>query len=321
MDATSLQPPMVPRLKGFVMALAGASLWGLSGTVAQLLFEQEGVRPGWLVTVRMIVSGVLLLILGCARGNGRQVWSVWSHREDRVQLLIFGIIGMLGVQYTYFAAIETGNAATATLLQYLGPAFITLWLAIRSRRMPGVSEFLALGLALVGTFFLVTNGSLNKISISGSAVAWGLTSAVTAAFYTLYPVGLLQRWGALVIVGWGMVIGGTGLALVNPPWQIAGQHWSLHFGLLVSFVIVFGTLIPFYLFLDSLRYIKPAEASLLASAEPLTAAAASVVWLNVPFGLVQGIGGLCIISTVTMLSLRSNDRENGPTSRTMEMEG
>ncbi len=32
---------------------------------------------------------------------------------------------MLGVQYTYFAAIEYGNAAVATVLQYLGPAIIT----------------------------------------------------------------------------------------------------------------------------------------------------------------------------------------------------
>ena len=66
--------------------------------------------------------------------------------------------------------------------------------------------------------------------------------------------------------------------------------------LFVLFVILFGTLIPFFLYLESLRYIRPTETSLLASAEPLTAAVAAVLWLKVPFGLPEWVGALCIAS-------------------------
>lgn len=44
--------------KGLVMVLVGATLWGLSGTVAQRLFQDEGFTPGWLVTMRLLVSGI-----------------------------------------------------------------------------------------------------------------------------------------------------------------------------------------------------------------------------------------------------------------------
>lgn len=292
------------RYRGLAMVLVGATLWGLSGTVAQRLFQDEGFTPGWLVTMRLLISGILLLILGGFRKNFNQVFAVWNAPKDRIRLVIFGIIGMLGVQYTYFAAIQTGNAATATLLQYLAPFFIMVYLAIKYNRIPSFQEFLALGFALLGTFLLVTNGSIHQLSVSSVSIAWGLSSAIALAFYTLYPSGLLQRWGSEVIIGWGMIIGGIALCPIASPWQIQGQHWSVITGLLVSFVIVFGTSIAFYLYIDSLRYITPTEASLLASAEPLSAVAASVIWLRLPLSLFEGIGGLCIVSTVLMLSLR-----------------
>jgi drug/metabolite transporter (DMT)-like permease len=296
------------RYKGLVMVLVGATLWGLSGTVAQRLFQDEGFTPGWLVTMRLLISGMLLLITGCLRKSSNQVFAVWNDRKDRIRLVFFGIVGMLGVQYTYFVAIQTGNAATATLLQYQAPLFIMVYSAIKYNRIPNFQEFIALGFALLGTFLLVTNGSIQQLSVSSASIAWGLSSAIALAFYTLYPSGLLQRWGSEVIIGWGMIIGGIALCPIASPWQIQGQHWSVITGLLVSFVIVFGTAIAFYLYIDSLRYITPTEASLLASAEPLSAVAASVIWLRLPLSLFEGIGGLCIVSTVLMLSLRPKNQ-------------
>jgi len=213
------------------------------------------------------------------------------------------------VQYTYFAAIKEGNAAIATLLQYLAPAMIVLYLALRWRKNPSARDMMAVFLALLGTFLLVTDGSLDELNVPGTAVVWGIASAVALAFYTLYPVGLLQRWGATVTIGWGMLLGGMGLSLFNPPWQMEGQIWSFSTPFFVAFIILFGTLAAFYLYLDSLRYISPSEASVIACVEPLTAAAASVVWLNVPLGVYGAIGGLCILAAVVILSLRKQRRE------------
>jgi drug/metabolite transporter (DMT)-like permease len=48
----------------------------------------------------------------------QNVWKIWGNKNDSFSLIFFSILGMLGVQYTYFAAIKYGNAATATILQY-----------------------------------------------------------------------------------------------------------------------------------------------------------------------------------------------------------
>lgn len=307
------------RYKGFLMVLIAAVLWGLSGTVAQHLFHNAGFQHGWLVMVRLVISGVLLLSVISFSSAQESVWRVWKS-SDRWQLVIFGLAGMLGVQYTYFAAIEAGNAATATLLQYLGPVLLTCYIALRLLRMPSGLELAAVSLSLLGTFFLVTGGNPGSLTISQKALFWGLLSAACLAFYTLYPTRLLKRWGAAVTVGWGMVIGGVGLGLIVPPWQVDGQQWNWESFLFVLFVILFGTLVPFYLYLASLSYIRPGETALLASAEPLTAAVAAVLWLDVPFGPFEWIGSICIMGTVVVLSRQKEQKEGNVTVTADSME-
>ncbi|MGZ4135417.1 MAG: EamA family transporter [Tumebacillaceae bacterium] len=291
------------KYKGYGMAVIGASLWGISGTVAQTLFHDYGFTSGWLVPVRMFLSGLLLLLLTKVRTKER-LTAVWSDRKSALQLLLFSAVGMLGVQYTYFACIQAGNAATATLLQFLGPMMIMVYLAIRMKRIPSKREISALLFAFLGVFLLVTNGSTSTLSIAPTALFWGLLSATTAAFYTLQPKPMLEKWGSGLVIGWGMLVGSVVLALFTQPWSTTGLVWTPNSIFSVIFVILLGTLVPFFLFLDSLRFITATEASLLASAEPLVAVIASVMWLHIPMHLFEGIGAFCIIATVLLLSMQ-----------------
>ena len=291
------------RMKGILMVLSGAVLWGLSGTAAQVLFQYDGFSPAWLVTIRMIASGLLLLLLVISRSSFTHIIAVWRNWRDAVRVVLFGVFGLLGVQYTYFASIADGNAATATLLQYLGPVLITVYLAMKRRRMPNVWEFAAVFLALLGTFLLVTDGQWRGFSVPAVSVAWGLLSALALAFYTLYPNGLLQRHGPATIVGWSMLVGGFAMACKSQPWHFVG-HGSSDAWWLVGFVVVFGTLLAFYLYISSLKYISPSETSLLACAEPLSSAVVAMVFLNVRLGMPALFGGLCILVTVALLALK-----------------
>ena len=51
------------RLQGIVLAIIGASLWGLGGTVSDFLFQQKNIDINWYVTARLLISGVFLLII------------------------------------------------------------------------------------------------------------------------------------------------------------------------------------------------------------------------------------------------------------------
>jgi drug/metabolite transporter (DMT)-like permease len=306
---------LTSRMKGIFLVLLGAGLWGVSGTVVQVLFHSYQFTPEWLVVIRLWMSSLILLAF-CYIKDRKALWEIWKVREDRWRLLWFGIFGMLGVQYTFFATIAAGNAATATLLQYLGPAFVTIYVAFEQKRLPTIRQWAAILLALLGTFFLVSKGDPGKITISQGVLFWGLGSALTAAFYTIQPVKLLKKWGAPLVVGWGMLIGGIGFSFLQPPWQMEGEITGFTI-LLIVFVIVFGTVIAFYSFLESLQYLSPEESSVLACAEPLSSAIISVTLLHVPFGVTDWIGAACIISTIFLLSVKTESIEEKKLSRSM----
>jgi drug/metabolite transporter (DMT)-like permease len=289
-----------PRAKGIILVVIAATLWGVSGTVAQYLFQQQGFSTSWLVVTRLIFSGVGLLFFSYSVGK-QDIWSIWKSKQDILRLIIFGVLGMFGVQYTYFAAIEHGNAATATVLQYLAPVIIAGFLSIRGKKLPSKHEGVAILFALLGTYLLVTKGNIHSLSISLPAFFWGILSAFALAFYTLYPKDLLSKWGSLITVGWGMTVGGIGFSFIHPPWVFQGS-WSLTSFVSVVFVVIFGTLIAFFCYMESLKYIQASEASLLACVEPLSAAFLAVAWLQVSFGPAEWIGSFLIIATIFILS-------------------
>ena len=282
---------------GFVYALAGATLFGVGGTFAQFLFQQRGVNTEWLVIMRLLFAGPALLVIAVA--GGKRIFAIW--RSDAVPLLLFGLLGMMPVQYTYFAAIQASNTATATVLQFTAPAMVAVWLALAGRRLPDARALAAIALAMLGTYFLVTHGVLGALSISPPALFWGLASAVAAAFNSIQPSALLKKHGAALVAGWGMVIGGVALSLFHAPWKIEGR-WDMTAGIFLAFILVMGTLAAFYLFNRALALIGAQKTILLTCAEPLSAAVLAVWWLGVAWGAMDWLGTACILVTIVLLA-------------------
>ena len=48
-------------MRGMSIALIGGIFWGLAGVFGQFLFEYKGTNARWLVSVRLVIAGILLL--------------------------------------------------------------------------------------------------------------------------------------------------------------------------------------------------------------------------------------------------------------------
>lgn len=169
------------RWKGIILVLLAAIFWGGAGTLTQYLFQQKGFSIEWLVDVRLLLAGFLLLLFNYRKEHER-IWSIWKNKYDVFSIVLFSIVGMLAVQYTYFAAIKHGNAATATVLQYLSPVIIIVFVVCRNRMFPKWNEGISVLLAVMGTILLVTHGQFTQLSVTGQALFWGIASAFALAF-------------------------------------------------------------------------------------------------------------------------------------------
>ncbi len=289
--------------KGLLMAAVGAAMWGGSGVAGQYLLQDCGFTTEWLVVTRMLLAGTILLFLDVFFYRS-DILAVWKDRQDAKEMIAFALVGMLMVQYTYFASIKHGNAAAATVLQYLMPIIIVCYKTISTRKLPKALELFCVSLAVLGTFLLVTHCNLETMSIPAVAVVWGLLSAASAAFYTVQPKRLIQKWRATLVIGWGMLIGGIVLACICPPWKFTG-HWNAAAAMIYAYIIIFGTVVAFGCYLGSLKYIQPTEASILGSVEPLSAIALSVLLLHIPFEIMDALGSALILCSVFLLARKS----------------
>lgn len=285
---------------GVLLTLAGGVLWGFSGACGQFLFTQKAVVSTWLVPVRLLTAGILM-VLFLFLTEGKRALAVWKNKRNAVELLVFGIFGMSACQFTYFTAIQHSNAGTATVLQYIGPAFVVLWICVRGGRRPRPIECIALVLALTGAYLLATHGSPDTLALSPKGLAWGLTSAVTLAIYTLTPMRLLKTFTSIEIVGWGMLIGGILLCAVFRPWEVAV---TFDLGLLggMTGVILCGTILAFPLYFSGLKRIGPGKGSMISAIEPVAAAVFGVVWLGNAMTVHDIIGFVCILTMVVLLA-------------------
>jgi len=300
------------RTLGFLLVILGASFWGIGGTVAQRLFQQEQIAVGWLVSSRLLLSGLLLIGIYKITHRHGSIFVMWRTKQNAFRQLLFSLLGMLAVQYTYMMSIAIGNSAVATLLQYLAPMFIMAYYFLSKQSPLTKQDGIAVTLTLVGTFLLLTNGSISTLSVPFMAICWGILSGLAVAFYTLYAVPLLQQFHSLLVVGWSMIIGGTFMSFFHQPWAIDVSTWTFSTVAYFLFIVIFGTMLAFWFYIASLHYLSPKESSLLGSLEPLMAVITSVWWLKISFGGYQFIGTVLILLMILYLTVFQKNQSEMP---------
>jgi len=290
------------RLKGIIFIVTGSMLWGATGPLMEWLLSHTPLTVSFMLTIRLTVAGILLLTYLLL--TGKDIFGIWQQKLWSRQLIIFGIAGMLGVQFAFVAAINASNAVLATLLQFLAPIFVVAYVSLSLKKWPPKYQVLGIIGTLIGLFLLLTNASFDALLVSNKALLWGVAVGLTFAFYTLYPARLMKEWNVLLVVGWGMLIGGGTLGIIGRAWQSNLWHVFTDIkivGLMLA-LIFFGT-VAFVLFLSSMRYITAVETSVLSSIEPLTAIAISVIVFGTTLGFWQLVGVFVMLVCVTWLSV------------------
>lgn len=292
---------MLGKFKGIIYATLGASFFGLSSIIAGILFERCNLNPEWLVTVRMFVSGFILL--GALIVCKKDVMGIWKSRTSALTIIIFGIFGVLLAQTSFVLSIYYGNPAIATVLQSLGPSIIIIFLAIRNNSLPRRIDIIAIILSLLGIFLLVTNGNLGELSFSTLAVIWGICSAFGVCTYTLIPYSLIKEHSPILVAAWGLLIGGVISNIFGLMTDIPENFTGVDI-MLVIIIIVVGTLLAYSFYISSLNYAEPHVVGMLSMIEPVVAILISILFLNVSFQKFQSLGIVLVFTALILINFK-----------------
>lgn len=286
---------------GTFLTIAGGILWGISGVCGQFLFQSKDVTASWLVPLRLVTAGFLLLCYYLIRDKGK-AFDIWKTKRNKIDIIIYGLAGMMLCQYSYFQTIEWSNAGTATVIQYLGPALIVVWVCLQTKRLPEKKEVLGVILAVTGIFLIATHGNPTTLALSQKALIMGLISAVSVVIYTVKPARMQAEFDTPLILAWGMLIGGTALTIAFRPWNnkviFDGETFTA-----LTFIILFGTMAGFSMYMTGVKMIGSVKASLYSCVEPVASMVLTAVWMKVSFTTPDLIGTVFVIATIIILAL------------------
>jgi drug/metabolite transporter (DMT)-like permease len=308
---------------GYVLVLSAVALWSVNAAVAKVIVDSAGLSPLRLAEVRATGAAVLLFAAVALLRPG----SLRLSFREGVFLVAFGIAGLAFVHLFYFVAISHLDIGIALVIQYLSPVLVALWARFFVREPVRRRLWVALALSLIGLSLVVeiwTGGGLDGVGFGAS-----IGAAFSYAFYILMAEHRLQRGrDAYSLLGWGFVFAAFFWAVAQPWWtfpsgivtndvSLLGRlaEVELPAWLLIGYIVVLGTIVPFLLMISALHHIPATRATVIAMAEPVLAGLVAYAWLREDLGGAQIAGGILVLAGIV---LAQTARAVRPTSQTSQ---
>ncbi|PFA63187.1 EamA family transporter [Bacillus sp. AFS015802] len=288
------------KFAGIGLVILAAICWGISGGIADILMDK-----GWDPLVISFYRGGVGLICFF-------VWFLLRFRQNRgisVRLFLWAVFAGVGVagNFTfYFLSIQASSVAVAATLMYTAPVFVLL-MSFLFRIEP--STWFKWG-CITGVLFgiILLTGAYNIESISGSffGVAAGLAAGLSYAlfifgFKNASSTGNPQTTLTIAFFSFCLI-----LFLFTDKGEAAAVLASSDIGWFLLLGIL-GAGLSFILYVTGIRWTTPANASMVAMVEPVTASLFGVLVLGDHLTPIQIIGMVIILMTVSVLSVKKSD--------------
>ena len=284
---------------GVVLVMLAAICWGISGVIADILMTK-----GWSPVVVSFYRGVIGLLFF-------SVWFLLHFKKNWIvspRLYMWSSLAGLGVagNFTfYFLSIQASSVAVAATLMYTAPVFVLITsFLLRLERSTWFKWFSIVGV-LLGIVLLTGAYNTDSISVSFIGAATGLASAVSYALFIFAfkqasAIGKPQLTLTIAFLSFCLILfllidhQEATTVLTSPD-----VSWFLLLGIV-------GAGLSFVLYLVGIRSTTAATASMVAMVEPVTASLLGVMLLGDDLAIIQVLGMVIILSTITLLSVKQS---------------
>jgi drug/metabolite transporter (DMT)-like permease len=225
--------------------------------------------------------------------------------SDLPYFALLGAIGLVANQGLYYLALTQVSVGYALMLQYLSPIFLMAYGVSSKTERLTAGKLVSAALALSGVALMLIGqpGGLGKISWMGSLCAVG--SGIGFAFYTAYGKHGLRRYDSRTMMAYAFLSSSAIWLLIRPPWKIDWAEYGISSWAFFLYLAAVATVLPFALYLASLKYLEASRTSLTSILEPVVAATAAWAWLGQSLWPLQIVGGVAVLVGVLMLQIES----------------
>jgi drug/metabolite transporter (DMT)-like permease len=239
----------------------------------------ESVPPLLFAGTRFVTAGVLLLIFAALRRE-----KVKIAPRDRLR---FGLVSLLMISLCYgplFWGMQFVNSGTAAVLEMsLTPIALLLFALLLREEKFDLRHLMALSLGVAGLCLLfgpdalaanngpaadVVHQLVGALAVASAAFTYGLGSVIARPLLRTYPpffvAGITTLLGGAVLLGYSLIFEDGAVAALSGNWGAAAWGGWL-------FLVLFGSLIGYTLYMRLLRDIGASRAGSYAFVSPAVA--------------------------------------------------
>lgn len=289
---------------GILALFLAALAFSVNGIVSKLVLE-AGLSPLRLAEVRSTGAFAFFLIYLLIFKRSALRFDIKALPE----MLVYGIVGYAGVQYFYFVAILRMPVSVGLIIEFTAPIWIALWIRfVRKQHVPR-TMWTAVFLAFSGLLLIA------QVWRGLTFDAIGLIAAFLDAFALTAYFLLGEKWSkrapteTLMLYGFGisMLFWWITLPLWTYPTEIFTEKIDLRGQaagtladgwMLILFVIIVGTIIPYTANLIGISKTSASSASVIGMLEPVLAGIFAWIWLSETFNAIQLVGAAAVISGI-----------------------
>lgn len=255
--------PKTQDTAALAMVLIATLGLALKGIFVKLILV-TGMTVGTLVLLRLVLAWPLIWGVAAIKGEGDPRG---MSRTDWALCMGAGLLFLLAT-VADFTAIDILGAGLSRIVLFTFPLFVVLINAALDRRPPLPRQILAFAISYGGLIVILAPGGTISPGF-WEGVAWSFVAALSYAVYLVAGQRMMRRTGSarftLAATGGSalgiMLYGSFTLQPTDFVFSWDGSFW-------LAGLIVFSTVVPFFLLYEGIRRIGAGRASLISLAGP-----------------------------------------------------
>jgi drug/metabolite transporter (DMT)-like permease len=275
-------------------------IWGNSFVLVKLAVD-DGASPMMIAMGRFAVASAIF--------GGYILWKrpKWPEKSDLRTFLYLAFVGV-GVYYffQYYGVKFAGPSISAILVTLLCPVIIFLLSRIRLGERISPHQKTGLGVATVGSFLVITDGSFSFIS-NRTEILGGLFGVVCAVFWAIFTVEgkrVVTKYEPFTSTAFLSLIGTLMMApLAIAEVQLGGpMEFPLTYFLAAVYLGVLCTLVGYVLWFKALTGLSASTTGASLYFEPVVTIVFAYIILGQGIGWIAALGGVLVAIGVLSIS-------------------
>jgi drug/metabolite transporter (DMT)-like permease len=304
---------MLNKHRGEFYLVIGAIFFSLNGVIVTLVLDH--MTTFRLAQVRAIGTFFLLFLITFIQDRK----SLKAERREIPTLIFYGVFGYAMVQLGYFIGISRGVPLSLVLIiEFTAPIWIVLWIKFVRKSVVAKDMWIAIALSLLGLIMVAKVWQGFSFDLIGTFGALGAALALAVYFLMSQSQGTKRSAQAMVV--WGMGIAGLFWSLVLPIWNFPTEIFTTEINLqgrfsdysapgwlLIAYIIIFGTMVPYLFVVGGIRRLSASTSSVIGMLEPVLAGVFAWVWLSQSWSAIQLAGGAIVLIGIYIADRAKNN--------------